>query len=430
MHNKKIIALALCAAVFAGMPRVMAEDYASRGEVADMLLQAADDYNPEVEKTDIIKGYEDGQLHEEKSVTRAEALVMLKRAFGELPEPDGHNARTAIPMENFTDIPDWAKTELADVFSAGIVAGTAEGVFSPNQNVTKEQMELFIKRVFSLFGSNLKDDFYAAVNKDKLNSLEIKPGRVISGTLYDLDIKSTENVDNIIKEIIGGTYEKGTKEQKISDFYNNVTDMESRNKIGIEPIKEYLEMIDAAENTEDLIKIQSTLSEELYVAPFMGFGLSVDLKDSTKYMLIFGTASPILPKDTYKNGTDEQKNSYISYLKELFVLGGETEEEAEKSAKACFDLENFLADAMMNTEDGNNVDKIYNVFTMQEIKDMFPGVDIDAVFADSKLKMSNDIIVFDTGLARAFSDYFKDENKDALKAYAKLTVLAGWGGRQ
>lgn len=36
-----------------------ADEDATRGEVAEMLLQAADDYNPGVEKTDIIKGYED-----------------------------------------------------------------------------------------------------------------------------------------------------------------------------------------------------------------------------------------------------------------------------------------------------------------------------------------------------------------------------------
>ena len=114
MLAKKITSFLLCAALLGSVPVAMAEeDYATRGDVAAMLLSAADDYNPAVQKTDIIKGYEDGQLHEERSVTRAEALVMLKRAFGELPQPTGHNARVAIPMESFTDIPEWAKTELS-----------------------------------------------------------------------------------------------------------------------------------------------------------------------------------------------------------------------------------------------------------------------------------------------------------------------------
>lgn len=405
-----------------------ASEYATRGEVAQMLLTAADDYNPDVVKTDIIKGYDDGELHEDWSVTRAEALVMLKRAFGELPEPTGHNARVAIPAESFSDIPEWAKTELSDVFDAGIVAGTSEGVFSPDENVTKEQMELFIERVYSLFGTNLKDDFYATVNKDTLNNLEIKPGRVMSGTLYDLQDKSTEDVDAILSEIIGKTYEKGTKEQKIADFYQSVADMDSRNEEGIEPIKPYFELIDSAQSIDDLIKIQSTVSKDLYIAQFMGFGLTVDLKDSNSYMLVFSTFSPSLPKDTYLNGTEQQINAYLEYIKTLYMLGGETEADAEKMANQYFELEKLMAQSMLDTADSNNVDKIYNIYTMDDIKAMFPNVDIDAVFADSGLKPEDEIIIFDTGLTKAYAEYFNDENIDTLKAAAKLSLLQGWGG--
>lgn len=81
------------------------EEYATRGEAVEMLLTAADDYRPDAPKSDIIKGYGDGQLHEEQPVTRAEALIMLTRAFGGFPELKGNNLRRAIPREDFTDIP-------------------------------------------------------------------------------------------------------------------------------------------------------------------------------------------------------------------------------------------------------------------------------------------------------------------------------------
>lgn len=128
-------------------------------EVAQMLLRRRTTITRMIQKTDIIKGYEDGQLHEERGVTRAEALVMLKRAFGTLPKPVGHNARMALASGDFHDIPDWAKDELTGVFDAGIAAGTAPGTFSPDEPVTQEQMQLFIDRVFALYGTNEKDDF-------------------------------------------------------------------------------------------------------------------------------------------------------------------------------------------------------------------------------------------------------------------------------
>ena len=110
---KKILVpiLAALVAVTALPPAASAaeNDYATRGEVVSMLLSAADDYNPDVQKSDIIRGYGDGDLQEDKTVTRAEAMIMLGRAFGGFPELKGDNLRMAIPKEEFTDIPQWAE---------------------------------------------------------------------------------------------------------------------------------------------------------------------------------------------------------------------------------------------------------------------------------------------------------------------------------
>lgn len=418
-----VITLLFCScAVFAE------EENATRGEVVQMLITAADDYNPTVQKSDIIKGYEDGELHEDLPVTRAEALVMLKRAFGTLPELTGHNLRVAIPTENFTDIPDWADEELSAVFDAGIVAGTDEGIFSPDDPVTTEQMELFIKRVYALFGSNEKDDFYAAVNKETLETLEIKPGHTSAGTLVDLSDKSTEEVAEIINDVISNTHENGTKEQKISDLYDSIMDMDTRNSEGIKPIQKYLDMINSAQNIDDLISVQSTMFDELCFAPFMAFSFMVDMMDSTKYILYFDTLSPMLTKEFYTNGTAEQTEAYLKYIRTLYMLGGESEADAENMSQQFFNFEKILSEASLNEEDYNNVNKVYNVFTMQEIKDMFPNVDMDIVFSDSGLKPDDNIMVADVGLTEAFAQYFNDENIDTLKSYAKLSLLIGLGG--
>ena len=155
MKTKRIIAAGVTAAVLFTNTVFASDMYATRGEVADMLLSAADDYNPNVQRSDIIKGYGgDGELHEDWNINRAEALVMLSRAFGELPALSGHNARVALKSGSFGDIPDWAKPELQPVLDSGIAAGTAEGTFSPYDDVTKEQMDLFIKRAYALFGTN------------------------------------------------------------------------------------------------------------------------------------------------------------------------------------------------------------------------------------------------------------------------------------
>ena len=57
------------------------ETYATRGQVVEMLLGAADDYTPNLQKNMIVKGYADGSVKEEQYITRAESFVMLSRAL-------------------------------------------------------------------------------------------------------------------------------------------------------------------------------------------------------------------------------------------------------------------------------------------------------------------------------------------------------------
>lgn len=429
MKTKKLLTgiLALTMLATIHIPAFASDMYATRGEVADMLLIAADDYNPSVQRSDIIQGYDDGELHEDRNINRAEALIMLKRAFGDLPEPTGHNARVALKAEEFTDIPEWAQPELENVFNAGIAAGTAENTFSPYDDVTKNQMNIFIRRVYALYGTNLKDDFYAAVNKEALNTLEIKPGRMIAGTMFDLQDESTEQVNNIITEITSGTHDYGTKEQKIADFYNNILDKESRDRIGILPIKPYLELIDTAKNTHDLMNIQAKLMDKLCIAPFMAFSLTVDFKDSTKYIPVFGVYDPYMSQqEFYLSGTDEQKAIYFKYLKTILDLSDE--DVTDEQLEAFFSFEKSIAEKMLKTEEQIDVDKFYNIYSLDEIQEMFPAADMNEVLKSSGLKKEDKILVMDVGQTEEFAKLFTDENLNILKLAAKMSVIIGYSG--
>ena len=97
------------------------QEVLTRGDVVDMLMAAADSYRPNLQKTDIIKGYEDGSLHEDMKATKLESLIMLKRAFGTLPQPASNSTLQPVSIDTFTDIPAWAKPEMTVILQSGIV---------------------------------------------------------------------------------------------------------------------------------------------------------------------------------------------------------------------------------------------------------------------------------------------------------------------
>lgn len=418
--------LTLCL-LLAGVPLAAAAEGATRGEVARMALAAADDYNPGIQLEDILQGDDSGDLREDDTATRAEALVMLQRAFGELPAPVGHNARTAIPAGNFQDIPVWAKDSLSNVFAAGIVAGTSETTFDANAPVTADQMQRFITRVYALEGSNPKDDFYAAVNKQALDSSVIPEGFEMSGTLYDM-MNDDSRVAAILSEAASGTHEKGSPEQKIGDFYNNVLDWDARNAAGITPIRPYLELVDAAGTLDEVLSAADRISRELCQGGLRVFGLTIDTKDSSRYIVTFSSIAPSLSKEIYAKDGGREKDAYLKYVQRLLELGGYSAEDAKRQAELHWQGEKVLAAAKLEQKDYSDVDKIYNLFTMQQLREMFPNAKLDDAYTISGFAPTDRIQVSDVGLLKAAAGFFDEQHVEFLKTRLRMELLAGFGG--
>jgi putative endopeptidase len=426
--KKVVSALLAVLMVSAAVPGALAAKpaYATRGEVADMLLHAADDYNPSVKRTDIIKGYPDGKLHEESAVTRAEALVMLQRAFGKLPDPKGDNARSGYGASNFTDVPAWAKKELANVFSAGIVAGTSATTFAPDEYVTAHQMQLFIQRVYALEGTNLKDDFYAAVNKTALDNSVIVPGYGGSGSFVDLTVKVDKDVAALVRET--AVSPKTDSEKKIAALYNNILDTDARNKAGVTPIKPYLDALTAAKSAKDVMAVNLKAYRELGAPLLMGFGLTIDAKDSTVYDVALMPVSTALGQAGYAGATAEQKQAYLTYLSTLLKLVGQTGD-TENAARAIWNAEAAIADKSLPTQDQGDAEKTYNLYSMEQLQAIYPGVDLTALLNATNLKLGekDKIVVGDVGEMKAGAVLFNDAHLELLKNMSRVSLAGTYG---
>lgn len=340
---------------------------ATRGEVVEMLLAAADDYNPGVTKEDIIRGYEDGDLREDQSVTRAEALVMLARAFGPLPERKGVNAAQAIPADSFSDIPAWAAETLAPVFEAGLVAGTAPGVFSPNEAVTVHQMELFIHRTYALFGSNERDDFYATANKEHLDNAEVWD---YTGTFYETgDITYSQVGDmlsSLYDEVNAGTL-TDTRARKLEAYDSSIRDAEGRNAAGIAPIADDLDAIAVAQSVEDLYNLSLLDDTKTGLSLMFDMGYAPNLWDSAHYMLVLEAATPLTTVDVYDGSNPTAYDACVRYLTTLLTLSGKSEDDAARMAENYMTFERSLAEPGAYAETS---------FSWDEVEALFASVDV------------------------------------------------------
>ncbi len=426
-----LLAAALFLACIPGAGAAQTGEYLTRGETAGLLLEAAQDYNPDISYADILQGYPNGDLDEQGPVTRVQALVMLQRAFGGLPEPKGDNARSGYPASSFTDVPAWAAEELESVFAAGIVTGTTETTFSPGERITREQLDLFLRRTFALEGSNLKDDFYAAVNKQALDNSQILPGYPGTGAFTDLLVSVQSDVTAVIQELVqtGG---RTAGERKIVTLYQNIVDADTRNAAGLTPIQPYLTAIDQARTLEELMAVHVQVQKDLAASLLLDFGLTVDARDSSACLLTFDGLSPMLGQSGYgASASEAQKQAYETYLETLFTLSGQSREEAAQAAALIWQTDTALAAASLTTQELADVDKTYHIYTMDQLQAMFPGANLDALFGASGLEQTDRILVSDPGKLQVIAALFDpDETPNSLeilKAYARLTLLNTFG---
>lgn len=389
----------------------------TRGEAAQTLLSAAQDYNPDVQSADILKGYPDGSLDLDGAVTRAQALVMLTRAFGGFAAPAGDNARAALPADSLTNVPAWAAEELSSVLNAGFADGDA------NEVMTAEALETLLRRAYAAKGTNLKDDYYAAVNKSWLDGSDLPVGLSINGPFYGLSLTVNDQIAALIRDIDAHEQTPGTAEAKIKALYDCVMDADGRAAAGVAPIQKYLDAIENARTLSELVAADVRMQEELGISTLLGFGLTTDLADSSRKITAFSLIGAGMDKDLYANGADAQKKAYSTYLATLLTLSGLDADEAAQRASSSYETEALISAASLDPQDYSNVDKIYNLFTLDELRALLPNVDLDAVLAASGIENAERIMVSDVGALKAAAALYDDAHLALLKTAARLALL-------
>lgn len=356
------------------------------GQAAEYLAKAADDYNSSATKEELLKGYEEA---ENQNVSRIQALVMISRAFGTLPEPKGNNARISDPDADYSDIPEDTKSDVENLLNGGVLTGMEDGKLNPEEEMGSTEIEHIVRRIYALYGNNLKDDFYNTVNKEGLDNKEIPSGQTDAGGTYDLRVKVQNQVNEIIKGILEGSgYEEGSMEQKIKSLYESAVDYETRNKLGAEPLRKYLNAIDDAKNAVELSDSQIMTSEEISSGGMFSFLSMTDFRNPQKSVsTVMSPIQPLMDKEEMETKSGKDYDATVELLTTLLKLSGETQEEADKHILDYIELLKAYSEYLPEPDDYQDPDKINKIVSPEDLKQMMPSVDVEAIIrgADGKL---------------------------------------------
>ncbi len=178
----------------------------------------------------------------------------------------------------------------------------------------------------------------------------LPPDQTSYGRFTELFELNRLHLKQILEENSKPDPNRTPNEQKIGDEYASCMDTANVNKLGLTPIQPELDRIAALRSTDELPVLLAHL-HTIGVNAFFSFRSNQDFADSTQVISFYGAGGLGLPERDYYFRTDaksaEQRKQYVEHVGKMFVLAGESDEQAAKDADAVMAIETSLAKASL-----------------------------------------------------------------------------------
>jgi putative endopeptidase len=263
-----------------------------------------------------------------------------------------------------------------------------------------------------------QDDLFRHINGKWLAEATIPADRALDGAFYKLRDKSEADLRTIIEESAATKAEPGTEAQKVGDLFASFMDEARANKLGLEPIKADLDLIDAIHDKAGLIKTIASLGRTGLDGPF-GYSVNTDAKRSDQYIVYLAQSGIGLPDESYYRLDNFKtiREAYLAHITRMFELAKVAD--PAKSAGQVFALETRLAKDHWDRVKSRDDTLTYNKKTLRELADLAPGFDWPVFFESMGAKGVGDVIVaqpsYFTAMAKAIDDVPLAEWKNWLR---------------
>ena len=171
---------------------------------------------------------------------------------------------------------------------------------------------------------------------------------------------------------------KSPLQKQYGDFFAACMNTDKIDELGVKPLKAQLDAIAALKNVHDLAAYNAK-QDRRGGGAFFGIGITQDQKDSTQQIAATGQGGISLPdRDYYLNTTPRYQKiraQYLDHVKKMFVLLGDTPEEASIEAANTIWIETELAAGSMDRVEMRDPSKRYHIMTIAEVQKLSPDFD-------------------------------------------------------
>ena len=271
---------------------------------------------------------------------------------------------------------------------------------------------------------------YAAGNWMKTHPLDKE--HPMNGAFVDLEELNKKRIREMVEDYAGKLQTKGTVAQKIASLYNLYMDSTRRNREGYTPIKPVLAKVRAVKNRKELLKLMYDLDVKGYGTFPVGFGMTVDAKNSSRYIIGIGQSGIGLDPEYYTHPNEQQRAvvaAYKSLNNDLLKMVGNAPAVAKKKMEAAFALEDRIAKVSYDQVKSRDPQANYHPMTWEQLLKDYPGIDWNYLLKATGFPDNGGKV--DVGQPEPVHEVEKilaTAPQESLKAYMELAVVSSAAG--
>lgn len=275
---------------------------------------------------------------------------------------------------------------------------------------------------------NPKDDFYNYVNGNWMKNTEIPEDQVRWGGFGVLRKSTDKDVLEILDRASkSGKYPEGTDQSKAIAVFKSKLDTNSRNQLGITPIKPALDLISNINSVADFQKVISIYAT-IVSQPFFGISAFSNPSNSSMnsaYLTPVGLGLP--DKDFYLNKDSksiEIREQYKAHISRMLQFLGDDKESASSQAETILNFETLLATPKLDKVQRRDFRKLNNPRSVKQIQEMVPAINWPLAFKDLGIEIDLDtLIVMQPKYMEAVQEIFENEDINTWKIVMRWATL-------
>lgn len=226
-----------------------------------------------------------------------------------------------------------------------------------------------------------QDDLFGHVNGRWLDETEIPSDRSSWGPFVQLADVAEQQVRDIITSLAATPADDLDEDaRKIGDLFASFMDEERIDRLGTRPIQPLVNAVEGLRDVRDLAAFLGEF-ERIGGAGLFGSYIDTDDRNSDRYLFHITQGGLGLPDESYyrEDKFAEVREAYVAYLTKLLGLAeAEWLGDPAAAARTVLELDTRLAKGHWERAETRDVQKTYNLMTLEEVKELAPAFDWEA----------------------------------------------------